>query len=85
MVSRAPAENDWLARLFIPLFSAFLSLCMGGIVFYFSSERAVIAELQHDIAATSEAIHMLKQEVDMNRARRDEQMNALAAQIGHRR
>lgn len=85
MVSRAPPENDWLGRIFLPLFSAFLSLCMAGIVFYFSSQRSTLDALQAQISATSEAVHMLKQQMEMNDARRDDRLNELAARLERRR
>lgn len=85
MVARQPTGNDWLGRFLPLLVSTLLGLCSTGLVFYFSSQRATLDQLQAQISATSESVHLLKQEMDMNKARRDEQINALSAQMGRRR
>ncbi len=85
MVARQPAGSGRPAQ-FLPLVvSTLLGLCSTGLVFYFSSQRSQLDALQAQISATSESVHMLKQEMDMNKARRDEQMNGLTAQIRERR
>ena len=86
MVTRPlPAGHDWLSRFLPLLVSTFFGMCSTGLVFYFSSQRAMLDTLQSQISATSESLHLLKQEMDMNKARRDDQMNELVARLERRR
>lgn len=84
MPARGP-ENNGGGHLLPLLVSTLLGLASAGIVFYFSSERSALDELQKSVTATAESVHMLKQEVDMNKARRDEQLDEISARLEHRR
>ncbi len=85
MAVRAPAEANWLGRFVPAIVATLFGMAQAGIVVYFSSERSALVDLQKSVSATSEAVHMLKQEMDMNKARRDEQVNDITARLGRRR
>lgn len=85
MVVRRPAGSDWPGR-FLPLVvSTLLGLCSTGLVFYFSSQRAQLDSLQAQVSANSGRIDLLKQQVEMNKSRRDEQIADIMARLEHRR
>lgn len=75
------ARPDWFGRIFAPCFSAACSLACAGVVVYFSGQRAAIDALADKVSADSTNIALLHQFVESNKARRDEQVNELHAQI----
>lgn len=78
MVARG---GDWLGRIVLPLISAALSLCSMAIVVYFSSQRSAIEELGQQVRADSSQVLLLKQSIDFNKARRDEQVSEIEGQL----
>lgn len=77
----AVAETSWLGRHGAIIVSSVLGLASTGFVFYFSSQHVEIAELSQQVRANTTAISNLQLTIELNKARRDEQVNDLRNQV----
>jgi hypothetical protein len=59
MVARERAGTDWFGRLLTPAVSILMSMTSAGVVIYFSSQAAAIAQLRADMTVVTNEIRAL--------------------------